>query len=82
MGLHKWNLFSLYWLLWLGVGFCVPEMFALWRHESYNTFSDNVWHLEKAYGPNWLPWHWSFLHLMITFFMIWLTGHFAFRIWR
>ncbi len=69
-----------YWALWLAVGFVVPETWALLTNPR-NTLSDTVW---KWFGvQEGVPiWHWSVLHFALLAFMIWLAGHFAWRIWR
>ncbi|MEU8968177.1 hypothetical protein AB0D11_02680 [Streptomyces monashensis] len=69
-----------YWLLWLLVGFVVPETIALIR-DPKNTLSYAVWDWfgVKAGVP---ISHWTVLHVLLLAFVIWLAGHFAFGIWR
>lgn len=71
-----WNAWSLYWLLWMAVGFLVPEFWALFTNPA-NTLSAQVWHLAGVGNPG----TWSFAHFTIAAFCIWLTGHFLFGWW-
>jgi hypothetical protein len=71
---RHWNWWSLYWLLWLLIGFCGPEFYALARGESENTLSDQIWRLE---GPGA-----SFARYMVGAFTLWLFLHFSFRWFR
>ncbi len=69
----KWNLWSLYWLIWIVIGFGIPEAAALatnWQ----NTLSAQVWHAEGT-GP-------TIIRYMVAAFIIWLFGHMVFEIWR
>lgn len=74
MSLGHWNLWSLYWLLWVGPLFLIPEFWALFSGHPENTLSDNVWRLETS--------HWTFGHFFVAAFMLWLTFHFIFRMFR
>lgn len=65
---------SLYWLLWLAVGFGVPEGIALATGHAKNTLSYQVWHLE-GHGATF--WRWT-----ICSFTLWLVLHMTFRIFR
>lgn len=69
-----------YWLLWLVVGFAVPETIALIQKPE-NTLSYTVWDWfgVKAGVP---ISHWTLLHFLLLLLLIWLIGHFAFGIWR
>lgn len=69
MGL-RWNAWSLYWLLWLVVGFIVPESIALAR-DVRNTLSYQVWHLEGG-GL-------TVTRYIVAAFTVWLFLHFVFR---
>lgn len=69
-----------YWLIWIVLGFGVPETIALFRNRD-NTLSDTVW---QWFGvTDGVPfWHWTFLHFVLLLFMVWLFGHFVFGLWR
>ena len=75
MGAWQW-----YWLLWIIVGFTVPETAALVTNPR-NTLSDTVWAwFDVKTG---MPiWQWNVLHVTLLMFMVWLFGHMVFRIWR
>jgi hypothetical protein len=68
----KWNLWSLYWLLWLVVGFLIPEMIAIFSGHTENTFSDQIWHLEGN-GATFFRW-------VVAATLAWLFLHMTFRI--
>lgn len=71
---------SWYWLLWIVVGFAVPETIALVRNPK-DTLSDTVWSWFNV--KTGMPiWQWNVLHVALLGFLIWLLGHMAFRIWR
>lgn len=67
-----WNLWSVYWLLWLLVGFLVPELVALFTNPD-NTLSDQVWRLIGLNGHD----PWNFARFFVAAFMVWLTLHFV-----
>lgn len=69
-----------YWLLWLLAGFVVPETIALVRNPK-NTLSYAVWTWFGVKEGVPLS-HWTFLHVALLLFMIWLFCHFVFGIWR
>jgi hypothetical protein len=69
-----WNWVSVYWLLWIVVGFLPMELDSLLTGRSWNTLSDQVWRLEGD-GPT-IP------RFVVGAFMVWLTGHFCFKLWR
>ena len=69
-----------YWIVWLVLGFGVPETVALASGHPEWTLSDTVWRVFAVTDPR--PWHWKVAHLILACFMLWLTGHFVFRIWR
>lgn len=77
---------SLYWLLWLVVGFCVPEFYALLSGHAQWTLSEQVWKLEGLNDTDrttfWNPMTWSIPHFLVVCFMIWLLVHFAEHAWR
>lgn len=70
----------LYWLLWLVVGFGVPETYWLFANTK-NTLSWTVW---TWFGVReGVPvWQWSVAHLLLAVILLWLVGHLAFGIWR
>jgi hypothetical protein len=72
-----WNFASAYWAVWFGVAFLGPELYWVATKPS-NTLSAQVWHLENM-QPG-VPW--SFAHLMVLFFTLWLLFHFTFGMFR
>ncbi|MER5694964.1 hypothetical protein ACWDBO_31645 [Streptomyces mirabilis] len=70
----------LYWLLWLAVGFVVPETYWLFVNTK-NTLSWTIW---GWFGVReGVPvWQWSVAHLLLAVILVWLLGHLAFGIWR
>jgi hypothetical protein len=79
----KWNAWSIYWIIvWFGLGFLVPEMYALFT-DPKNTLSYQVWHLEGLDFENLFSIHtWTFGHFVVFALMIWLLMHFAFGLFR
>lgn len=73
----RWHL---YWLLWLVVGFAVPETWALFTNPR-NTLSDTTWSWFHVITGQPIS-EWSIQHYILLAFLIWLAGHMAFRIWR
>jgi hypothetical protein len=74
------NAWSWYWAAWIVVGFAIPETIALIANPD-NTLSDQVWRwFGVQQGAS--IWHWSVLHIALLGFMVWLTIHFAWGIWR
>lgn len=74
------NGFRLYWLLWLTVGFVIPETYALITN-ARNTLSWTVWDWFGVKEGVPLS-HWTALHVLLLLFMLWLFFHFVFGIWR
>lgn len=72
-----WNLWSVYWLAWFGVGFLGPEIWALVTNPA-NTLSYQVWHVEgiNLAHPYDLS-QWTFAHYLVFALMIWLCFHFV-----
>ena len=64
---------SWYWLLWLAVGFGVPETIALVTGHPERTLSYQVWQLEGAAG--------SIVQFVLGAFLIWLFGHLVLHLW-
>jgi hypothetical protein len=67
----KWNAWSLYWLIWIAVGFMVPEMWALITRNPKNTLSYQVWHIEGTGA--------TFARYFVFVFLLWLLIHMTFR---
>lgn len=68
---QHWNLWSLYWSLWLFVAFGVPEGIALSTGHPENTLSDQVWHLEGTGTTFW--------RYVVFAALLWLLIH---MVWR
>jgi hypothetical protein len=77
MSLGKWDAASVYWALWLGVGFLVPELYWLFKNP-VNTLSYQVWRMGQVGSGH----PWTFAHYFIAVFMLWLLGHFVLGLWR
>lgn len=75
------NWWRLYWLLFLLVGFGVPETVALVRSRRDDTLSEAVWHWCQVSPGNTL-WTWSALHIFVALFMLWLFVHLMWGYWR
>lgn len=75
------NGWSLYWALWIAIGFGVPESIALASKHYQNTLSDTVWKWCEV-TPGSTVGHWTALHVFLALFLLWLTGHMVFAIWR
>lgn len=73
--------FSLYWLLWLAIGFGVPEGYAIATKHYQWTLSETVWRWCDTTPGSTLV-HWTALHVLVALFMVWLTFHIVFGIWR
>lgn len=67
----KWNLWSLYWSVWLFLLFGVPEGIALGTGHQENTLSYQVWHLEGQGTTFW--------RYFVAAFLLWLLIH---MVWR
>jgi len=70
----RWNWASVYWLVWICVGFLPLELWALWTRQPQYTLSDQVWHLEGSGS--------TFARFFIGAFCVWLTLHMVFRLFR
>ena len=70
----KWNVWSLYWLTWIVLGFGLPEFYAIGTGHPENTLSDQVWHLEGN-GATFT----RYVNLVLTVFLV---GHMTWRWWR
>lgn len=62
--------FSIYWLLWLGLGFGIPEGWALF-HDQKDTLSYQVWSVE-GHGA-------TFVRYFVAAFLLWLLLHMVFQ---
>lgn len=70
-----------YWAAYLIVGFGVPETWALTtRHPQY-TLSETVWRWCDVL-PGQTIWQWKAVHFLLAAFMIWLTLHLCFALFR
>lgn len=67
----KWNLWSLYWSVWLFAAFGIPEGIALGTGHPENTLSDQVWHLEGTGATFW--------RYVVFVTLLWLLIH---MVWR
>jgi hypothetical protein len=75
-------LWKIYWIaIWGFCGFFIPEMIALHSPKRGDTLSETVWNLFRSTGPA-NPADWPFARYMLLVFMIWLTVHFCWAIWR
>jgi hypothetical protein len=70
----RWNWWSLYWLLWLGPGFLVPESVALAIGRPQDTLSAQVWHAEGS-GP-------TAVRYAVGAFLVWLLLHMVWKLFR
>ena len=70
-----------YWPIWLVVLFGIPEGVALATGHPEWTLSDWVWRVFDVL-PGSTLWEWRAVHFFLLAFMVWLTLHLAFRIWR
>jgi hypothetical protein len=67
----KWNAWSLYWALWIGIGFLPVELIALISGHPENTLSDQVWHAEGNGA--------TAMRYFVASFTLWLFFHMVFR---
>lgn len=63
-----------YWLVWIAIGFGVPESIALIRHRTQDTLSAQVWDLE-GHG-------WTATRYAVLAFLVWLLIHFVWEALR
>lgn len=68
---QRWNGWSLYWLLWILIGFIPPEFYALLTGNPQNTLSDQVWHAEGVGA--------TAMRYFVFCFLTWLDIHLVFR---
>ena len=73
---------TIYWLvLWLTIGFGVPEGIALATGHPEFTLSDTAWRILDVL-PGQTPLQYSFLHLLVSFLLLWLWAHITFGLFR
>lgn len=70
-----------YWAAWLLIGFGVPETIALVSKRYSNTLSDTVWRWCDVI-PGQTIWQFKAVHMLLLVFLLLLTGHLAFGLWR
>lgn len=78
--------FGWYWLVWMVLGFGVPEAYGLLRN-TQDTLSWQFWGIEDIDFKDplnfaeWTPVHWG-MALVLLAFVIWLGGHIILGIWK
>lgn len=73
---------ALYWfVVWLTIGFGVPETLALATGHPEYTLSESAWRLLDVL-PGQTVLQWKFLHLLASFLLFWLWLHISFRLFR
>lgn len=73
---------TLYWfVVWLALGFGVPETVALATGNPQWTLSECAWRLLDVLPGN-TQHQWSFLHLLVSFLLFWLWLHISFGLFR
>jgi hypothetical protein len=71
---------NLFWTVLLAIGWTVEVIAIVTKHYAW-TFSEFIWRVCDVL-PGQTIWQWRFIHLLLLVFMLWLTIHLAFRIWR
>lgn len=75
-------LVTLYWLVvWLAIGFGVPETLALATGNPQWTLSETAWRVLDVL-PGQTVWQWKFLHVLVSGLLFWLWLHISFGIWK
>jgi hypothetical protein len=72
---------SWYWAAWLIIGFGVPEGIAIATKHYQNTLSDATWRWFDVL-PGQTVYQWKALHFLLLAFMVWLTLHLVFALFR
>jgi hypothetical protein len=73
---------AFYWfIVWLAIGFGVPETWALMTHRPQFTLSETAWRLLDVLPGNTHA-QWSFLHLLVSFLLFWLWLHISWGLFR
>lgn len=76
------RLASIYWfIVWLGIGFGIPETVALVTGRPQFTLSEAAWRLLDVL-PGRTVYQWSFLHLLVSFLLLWLWAHITWGLFR
>lgn len=65
------NLWTLYWVLWIAIGFLPAELYALFSRHPENTLSAQVWRLDGTGA--------TFARYFVGAFTMWLFLHMTFR---
>jgi hypothetical protein len=74
MQADNWNMWSVYWLTWIAIGFGIPEAIALLTGHPENTLSWQFWRLEGSGA--------TIFHWIVGSLFAWLFLHMTFRIFR
>lgn len=69
-----------FWGVLLAIGGVAETVALATRHYSW-TLSETLWRWCDVL-PGQTILQWKFIHLLMFVFMVWLTIHLAFRIWR
>lgn len=70
----NWNGWSVYWGVWLFLGFGIPETIALMSKEPQNTLSDQVWRFEGTGA--------TFGRYVVFSILLWLLIHMVWRTFK
>lgn len=70
-----------YWVfVWGALGFGVPETLALATGHPQYTLSETVWRVFDVLPGQTIK-QWTITHFLLFAGMVWLFGHFVFRVW-
>jgi hypothetical protein len=69
-----------WWVVWLTIGFGVPETLALATGHKEYTLSETAWRMLDVL-PGQTVVQWRFVHLIVSVLLFWLWLHISFRIW-
>lgn len=70
-----------WWIVWLALGFGVPETWALVSGHPEFTLSETAWRLLDVV-PGQTMLQWKFVHLLVSFLLLWLWAHITFGLFR
>lgn len=70
-----------YWAAWLLLGFGVPEGWALITRHYESTLSETAWRWFDVM-PGQTVYQWKAVHFLLFAFMVWLTLHLCFALFR
>ncbi|HEY2086388.1 MAG TPA: hypothetical protein VGH54_10250 [Mycobacterium sp.] len=73
--------FNWYWAGFLLIGFGGVETVAIVTKHPEWTLSEAIWRWCNVL-PGQTVWQWGTAHVLLTGFMIWLSVHLVFAIWR